>query len=322
MKNFKLVVPGIGFELESNKTYRIEGRVDPESPIAWQKEGISRLQHPLNTLGAIVTFNPTNNMWDTGFYEDSPCYASDKSIAKENVKVFEEHLKSTLEQMLPEGALSPRSDNNFWDDYSFPVNQPLTIRTSTPMNFLGLWVALLHRDIAPKDKADYPIYRQRKTGYTITDVKESSSQRQKLALERSLANTSFLTLISSKKSSDKNFIQGLSKYVGFKANFDTEISILNSQFINWIESSNNSLKNAKSFNKAYEKFGTQEGREELDTWLKLVEAEKKGIITYKRSKYYLGEESLGNNLKIAAEEVNKNHNLKSKLLEVLTDDNK
>jgi hypothetical protein len=321
MENFKLVVPGIGFELESNKTYRIEGRVDTDAPIAWQKQGISRLQHPLNSLPAIVTFDPTVNMWDTGLYASSPCYAADPTIAKDNVEAFEKNLKEMLEQMLPKDALSPSADNNYWDSYSFPINQPLTIRTSTPMNFIGLWFALLHKDVAPKDKKDYPIYRQMKTGYTITDVKENSSQQQKLEYERSLANTQFLILLQSDKKSDKKYLKQICKYVGFKANMNAEPSILNSQFMRWIESTSNSLKNAKTFNQAYERFGNQEGREELDTWMKLLEAEKKGKITYSRSKYYLGEEDLGNNLKIAAEMVNKNHNLKTKLLEELENDN-
>ena len=309
MKDFSVKVPGIDFELESNKTYRIGGRVDSASPDGWKEQGISKFQHPLNSEGAIVRFDAERNVWDTGLYKSSPCYARYPQLGEENQKIFEEFLLEDLKLTMPDDAFSPKANNKYWDEYSFPINQPLTIRTSTPQNFLGMWFALLHYTVAPKEKENFPIYREMRTGYTVVDIKEKSSNKQKSEFEKSKATSKFVNLLESDKKSDKVFLEKLMDYVGFKGNIETEAGILNSQFNYWINNKKESHKNASYFNQTFERFSTEEGREELEIYNNLKDCMKTGSVTFNRSEYYLGEESLGNNLKEADKVVNSDKNL-------------
>lgn len=317
MENFKVRIPNTEFDLETNKTYRIIGKVDPSSPRGFQERGITKFEHPLNGEDATVVFLANRNLWDTGLYEDSPVYAKDRSVGKENVEKFKKHLIPKLESMFPEGALSPKADNTYWDSYKFPLNQNYTVATNTPEAFLGLWFALIGYTIAPEDMKDYPIYREMRTPYVIIDRKEKSSNQQRLSFEKSKAVGNFINYLEK----DKQFIIDVLEYSGFRASEKTDNSILNSQFLNWVENKKNSLQVAKNFNSAIERFSTELGREELETYKTLNKMISEKKVKYERSEYYLGEESLGANIKEAAKRINEDDSLKERLFNLSLNDN-
>lgn len=318
-KTFKVKVPNTNFYLESNKTYRIIGKVDPSAPIGFQERGITKLEHPMNGEDALVRFDSRRNLWDTGLYEGSPCYSTiqDQKQITDTVKVLKENLIPFLKESLPEGALSQKSDNKHWDSYMFPLNQNLTIATNTPESFFGLWTALLTGAIAPEADKNAPRYRELTTPYVLVDRQEKASNEQKLAFTKAIATKNFVNLLLSDNKKDKAHLVDVLNYVDFRAVLDTEDSILNSQFNHWIDNKKSGLKNAEYFNTAFDRFSTEDGKEELEVYKLLKKAVKNNKVVYDRGEYFLGEDSLGNNLKEAGKIINDNDNLKSKLLEVI-----
>lgn len=317
IENFKVRIPNTEFYLESNKTYRIIGKKDPSSPKGFQERGITKFEHPLNGESAIAVYNGQRNLWDTGLYESSPCYGREQRLGEENVKIFNEYLIPKLKEVFPDGALSPKSDNKYWDSYRFPLNQNLTVATNTPESFLGLWFALIGYTVAPEEMQDYPIYREMKTPYLIVDRKERSSNEQNNKFEKSKSIASFVHMLQE----DRETLISILNYVGFRASKDTEDSILNSQFMNWLENKQDSLNNAKNFNEAVKRFSGEKGLEELEIYNTLDKGVKNKKIRYERSEYYIGDKSIGNNLKESAKLVNGDDSLKEALFNLKINDN-
>ena len=316
-ETFKVVVPGTEFTLEANKTYRIIGNVDPSSPIGFQERGITKLEHPLNGEDAIMKFSQDRNMWDTGLYLNSPCYLKPEMKSddvKAAIETLNEKLVPYLKEIFPEGVLENNRENNkYWDSYSFPLNQNLTISTSTPEKFFGLWISILHGQIAPDGEQKKPKYRELQTPYVIVDSGEKASNKQKIAFIRSKAISNFMSTVENKR----EFLTDVLKYSEFTSSSETSISILNSMFTNWIDNKESGSNNASRFNTAFERFNSEEGREELEIYKLLKDGEKSGRITYSRSEYFLGEISIGNNIKEAAKNINVDDKLKGQLLDLV-----
>lgn len=317
MEDFKVRIPGTEFDLESNKTYRIIGKVDPSAPRGFQERGITKFEHPLNGEDARAVFLENRRLWDTGLYEDSPLYAKDKNVGKENVEKFKKHLIPKLESIFPDGALSPKSDNTYWDEYKFPLNQNFTVATNTPESFLGLWMALIGYTVAPEDMKDYPIYREMRTPYVIVDRKEKATNEQGLKFEKSKAIGNFILYLEK----DKEFLIDVLNYSGFKASDKTDDSILNSQFLNWIENKHNSLGTTKSLNENIEKFSSELGREELQVYKMLNKAATNKTLRQERGEYFIGDVSLGSNIRESAVMVNNDDHLKEQLFTLSLNDN-
>lgn len=315
-ENFKVVIPGTKFTLEANKTYRIIGNVDPSSPVEFQERGITKLEHPLNGENGIMRFSRDRNLWDTGLYLGSPRYSEHDVKADDATKAVEtlsEKLVPYLEEILPVGVLANnRSDNNYWDSYSFPLNQNFTISTSTPEKFFGLWVSILHGAIAPDGEQKKPRYRNLSTPYVIVNTAEKTSNKQKIAFSRSKAISNFMLSLED----DKDFLIEVLNYSGFRASAGTSDNILNSMFSTWISSKKEGSKNAKYFNNSFKRLKTEEGKEELEIFKILEKGVKNNTITFTRSEYFLGETSIGTNIKEAAKKINTNDKLKGALLDL------
>ena len=318
-KNFKelefgVKVPGTDFVLRANKTYRIIGRTDESAPDGYKERGITKYEHPLNGQNGVMHFDSQRKLWDTGLYNASPCYSKVKpEEIEETVKALDKNLKPYLEQIYEEGVFeNNRGSNKYWDSYKFGLNQNLTISTNSPENFFGLWTSLLHGAIAPEDEQKNPKYRELGTPYVLVNSAEKSSNKQKNTFAKNEAISSFIAGIKK----DKDHLIDVLKYVGFNAASETSDNILNSTFTNWLENKNEGAKNAGYFNNAIDKFKSKSGKEELAVWNMLNKAVKKGKITHLRGEFFIGEDSIGNNLKTAAEFVNNDDKLKGQLFEL------
>jgi hypothetical protein len=227
-ENFEVKVPNTDFILKANKTYRIIGKKDTSAPDGFQERGITKFEHPLNGESAIVHYSKDRKLWDTGLYENSPCYAKMSSTdINKTVKTLNKHLVSYLEEVFPEGVLKDRKGSNtYWDEYSFPLNQNFTIATNTPEAFFGLWIAILHGHIAPEVNQKAPRYRELSTPYVIIDSAEKTSNKQKYDFAKSRAIAKFINSLED----NRTFLIEVLNYVKFRASEGTSDNILNSMF--------------------------------------------------------------------------------------------
>lgn len=325
MKDFSVRVPGTEFILRSNRSYRIEGKEDPESPIEFRdrEEPFTKIPSPYNTEDAKIVFNPERSIWDTGFYEDSPCYSKEqREYVEETVKTLQENLVVELEKQFPEGALdyrNPGDKKHYLDSWRFVINQKTTIITDTPQNFFGLWAAILDKAVVPKGEENKPIYRALKTPFVIIDRDEKSNKEKTKVFEKANAQRNLLNLVLSEKPKDVEFAVDILEYVGLKGVNKKEPSILTSQFNNWIENKKDSLRNAELFNEELERLSSDEGREELSIFKKIKEGVRTNKISVVRDEMFLRDESIGSNPKTAAKLINKSDNLKTLLFEVINE---
>ena len=310
-------IPNTSFTLKSNTTYRIIGREDTSTPMGYRERGITKLEHPMNGESAVMSFDTNRKIWDTGLYTNSPCYSKvkDSEQISETVEKLTKYLVPHLINILPEDALSYKSSNNYWDSYSFPMNQNLTISTNTPEKFFGMWIALISGKVAPEDDQKNPVYRENGTPYIIINSKEKADRNTSLKFEASKATFNFMKLLDK----NKETLIDILTYSDMKAGLKTEDSILNSQFINWIGNKTTGLKKAQNFNQTVEKFDTPKKREELEIWKMLKKGVSKGEIKLHRSEYFVGDVKIGNNLKVAAKTVNEDKKLKILVTEQLAD---
>lgn len=327
MEDFSVKVPGTDFTLRSNTTYRIEGRIDSEAPIEFQREGFSKIPHPLNYEDAKITFDPNLLIWDTGLYEDSPCYSNvNKEEVKKTVETLKKYLVPSLEKQLPAGSLDYNSEGynekgfpkiQYFDNYKYPINQKTNVTTNTPKDFFGVWAALLSKTVAPEEEQKKPAYRNLRTPFIIIDRKEKASTKQKHEFEKANAQKNLLLLAMSENKKDVDFVIDVLDYVGLKGVNKTEPSIMVSQFNQWINNKTESLQNAKKFNKEVVRLATDEGREELYIYKQIRKALRESKITETRGEYFLKGKSIGRELKQAAKTVNESDNLKQLLSEIL-----
>jgi hypothetical protein len=314
-EDFKVKVPGTDFELQANKTYRVIGKIDTNAPDGYQERGITKYEHPLNGENAIMHFSRERNLWDTGLYENSPCYAKiDTDEINSTVKTLKEKLVPYLKDIFPDNIIdNNKGSNTYWDGYGFPLNQNKTYSTNTPEAFLGIWIGLLHGTLAPEVNVKSPKYRTLNTPFVLVDSGERTSNKQKLDLTKSKATTKFMIALEK----DKKFLIDVLNYSEFRATFKTEGTILNSMFQNWINNPKTGSKNSSTFVNAYELFSNEEGKEQLEIYKLLDKGVKNSKVTYSRSEYYIGENSIGNNIKDAAANINKNDKLKAQLIELV-----
>lgn len=323
MKDFQVKVPGTNFILKSNSTYRIEGKVSEHSPLEFQKAGFTRI--PDKKFGAQVSvkFDPKRKIWDTGFYENSPCYISTRTKKEEVIKTVEtlkKYLLPHLEESLPEGALSQKSTNTYFDDYRENINQKNTYNTYEPLHFWMLWNAFLDYVIAPVDEQKKPVYRDAmiSTPFVIYDGSKKRNQEQDDTFEKAKATSTFMSKLLSDKPADKELLIDVSNYVGFKIGSKTDDKVAISQFENWVTNKQKSRQNVSQFNKKMEYFSKTKNKEELKLYNSVKIALKEGIITKDREELFLQGESLGMDAKKAAQTLNTNKALKKTLLEAMS----
>lgn len=312
-------VPGTSFTLESNKSYTILGRVDESSPAEFKEQGISKIPHPLNSQNATVDFDDTLKVWDTGTFDSSPCYrtVTNKEEVKNTVKELQDKLLPELYKIEPEEHYDYKSNNSYFDEYKFPLIENLKISTNTAKNFFGLWVALVSGAVAPEEESKNPKYRMLRTPYVLVDRKEVANSAQKNKHHQSTAIYNFMNFLNSDKKEKKELLFDILAYSGLRISTKTEETILNTQFTDWIEGKANGAKNAKTFNENAEYFSTTEGQDELQAYNMLLKAKKLNLIVERRGDFYIGENSIGANLKESAKKVLQNSELLNKLEELL-----
>lgn len=315
---FSVVVPGTKFELESNRSYRIMGRATSSSPREFKERSMTKVRNPLNTEAVYPLFDAKREVWDTGLYINSPCYAKvSTEEKKKTISTLETNLIPHLEQDLPEGALSHRESNKYFDSKPLMhVTEPLTVMTNTPQSFYGLFIAIAKGIIAPEKESGNPRYEETATAYKIMNKAEKVDNLQKLDLEKSKATANFLNLLISGKGKDKELLFDILDYVGCRVSKTTSDEILNAQFKNFLNNKKNSIKTAETFNETYKTFKSQKGSQQLHIYKVLKECADKNILTLDRGDYYIKDDNIGASLKEASKAVSSSKVLTAKLMDL------
>lgn len=317
MKDFKVKVPGVDFELASNQIYHIREVSDSNAPDGYQKAGISK--HPLPGIseGIIVPYSNSTRTWNTGFFSGSECIVKEGVNGPKILKSIEQNLLPEL-QVLIEGDLTngKSSNNQLFDEFipfngegigedtsKYKIKGGNMFNTKNPLEFLALWWALIGKQIMPPSKKESYTYKN--CCFVLEDKKQSTSVQQDREFDKSMAISTVMSIVT-KKSNKKelNHLENVLEYVGLKVNLEeTDTKPLISIFSKWCEKGGYNNENAVDFNEVFEKFKSQDSREELVVYIKLLKDIKDSKVKVERTDIIIEGQNLGSDKKSATRKI-------------------
>ena len=319
MKDFKVKVPGLDFELASNQIYHIREIADADGPDGYQRVGITK--HPLPGIaqGIVVPYHEATRTWNTGFFKGSSCLTSEGKEGEKILKTLEKELLPELEPLvngnLRIGKSSPEQ-NKLFDEFvpfngeglgedtsKYKIKGGNMFNTKNPLEFLALWWALLSKQIMPESKKGNPSYKS--CAFVLEDKKQSTSLEQDKEYEKTLAMATVMSIVKNKNNKkDKKHLQNVLEYLGLKIDVEeTEAKPLISIFSKWCEKGGYNNENSKDFNDTFEKFEDEEAKEELVVYIKLLEDIKNSKVKVERRDIFIEGQNLGSDKKSAARKI-------------------
>lgn len=307
-KEFEIPIPQTQFVMKSDSMYQIQPKMDASAPDGFKDAGTTKVISPDigNTVHA--PFNGAMRVWDTGFYKSSPILRGMKDEEKEKfVELVNKHIVKPVEELKGEGALSHQENNPFLDDFGIELKAYRVINTAEPLQRLALYFAVLGKDLAPKEHQSNPIYS--KAQYVIVNREEAVNVRQEREMQKNEAIGLFYVL----QRNDKEKMYDLLDYLGISNSKTTDKATLNSSFNRWLEDKTSGYQNSDIFIKAYNKFESEEGAEELYMYKTLKKLHDKNLIKLQRGEVFLDGKPIGAGYKLAAEYLMNNSDDKKKV---------
>jgi len=313
MKDFKVQVPGMDFELASNQIYHIREVSDSSAPDGYQKAGISK--HPLPNIaeGIVVPHHSATNTWNTGFFEGSACITKEGKKGLAILKILQKELLPEL-QILMEGDLTNgRSSNNkFFDEFipfngegfgedtsKYKVKGGNMFDTKNPLEFLALWWALIGKQIMPPNSTMNGL-----CPFILEDKKQTTSLEQDKEYEKTIAVNTLLTIVNKKDKKELKNLENVLEYIGLTVDLEnTQVKPLLTIFNKWAIKGGYNNENASEFNKVFEKFEEEKNKEELVAYIKLIKDIASGKVKIERRDIFVAGKNLGSDKKQAARRI-------------------
>lgn len=291
-----------GFEVYEDSIYVVNDKIDHDAPSGFLEKGATRL--PSNGVADTFycPFQPSGQngkgIWDTGFYEDSPCYseldAKDRGIVVKAIKA--NVMKPFAALKGGEEALS-HTNNAFWDLEKFKVYAGQVLNTRNTLDRANLYFALRHKKLCPKGEESNPKYRE--TAYTVVDVNKDVKRKDEKIASLFAGIQSFTTCLQN----DRPRLISVLEYMGIRLSEEVEDSSLVSIFNEYVQENESHV---GRFNSLMEQTSTDAGQEMIQVYLKLKKAVSKGNVERaKNGSLHLGDTELGGDLRVAAENIAK-----------------
>lgn len=304
-----------GLVIKTNSIYKITNKLDNNAPSGFRKEGTTKLPSAGigNTVGCrfkIVNDNTKEGIYDTGFYEESPCYAllTDDEV-KSKVKTLQEKIVQPYERRRGKKGLLDHSNSEFWDSFGVDLFDGRFLVTSNPDDLLDLYIAMLSYDLTPKEVEGDPKFRN--SQYCIEDkekVQNIKTERANLMVE---AISNFGRLLSE----DRNTLLNILRYIriiGIADEIDN--STLNALFFEWL---NKDTENPKRFKKTYDLTQNDKTADEVNLFAIISRLAVKNLLDKNGGEYTYKGKVLGADLKTAAKNINSKTELEEIKIELI-----
>ena len=310
MSNNDILFEVNGFKVRANSYYIVKDKDDKSAPTGMQKLGISKMpadgvDEGFYCSGRAVgkrrdKFNPerevTRMLYDTGFYTDSPMYASKpESEVKKQVQDLNKSIVRPMEKLYGKGHLA-HDNYEFWEGKQFKLRSEQLLKTDKLEDLLTLYIALAHKRLVPKGSRKDGNYK--KALYIVVDKatdKEVGEERDSIKLDSSFE---FISMYKRDKATLVNLLSYLGLYVDDKASE----SSLKTTFKGWIDQEHGNLTNAKRFlEKCKEISNKGHWKEIINIYPVLKTMVNKGIIERdSEGMYHYKDTALGTEIKAAA----------------------
>jgi hypothetical protein len=251
-------------------------------------------------VGDVVTapFDISMGVWDTGFYEHSPCLRGmDKESVRKHITQTQKHIVAPVERLKGAGTLNHHENNKFFDTFVINLENKVIFNTAEPLQLLMLYLAVLGRQLAPKAEVGNPQFRP--ASFQVVNRDREVSNREQIDIDTSKATGEMYRLLFS----DKDKLLKIFKYLGISRTAIQDENTFITVFNRYLQDKTDGYRNGKIFLDNMARFSTEEGENELNIYHMLNDLQSADVIKIVRQEYYLGDRNLGNTLKTAAQMV-------------------
>ena len=299
-----------GFEVKKDSLYIVGDKKDGDAPSGYVKLGVSKTPN----VGVDESFgvgfvrrdplNPSVGVYDTGFYEYSPCYEGiETSIRSATVKALKKNVLEPYRQATGISDAFDIENKKFFDEVMFKVYTGKTFNTSDPIHVMELYFALLAHQVAPKGSEGDSKYRE--ASYIVYDNKKKAKEKNEVDLIEFEAIGMFTALYGN----DREKLKAVLRWVGINFADEVDKETLVGMFKNYIR---DSYQKAKIFLDTCMDANTEIGLNKFNIYKRLREIANKGNKISKSPNgiyFYDGDIEIGPDLKSAAENIAKNKDL-------------
>lgn len=296
-----------GFTVKANSTYVIKDKRDMDAPTGYIKAGITKLPSKGVSESFQVNFvsrdNGRTGIWDTGFFEYSPCYRDlDNSSTKPIVAALKKNLLTPYRQAVGNATAFEQENEEFFKKSNFKVYTGKTYNTSDPIEAMELYFGLMTYQVTPKGQEGNTIYDD--SSYIVVDINKDANIKDERALGKFTAIGAFSAMLKA----DKERLISILNYSGMTFAKGIDDTTLIGMFNDYLEGSNEDR--TINFNALVEETESKDGLEKLFLYKTLKEQYVKGGKVSKVSGlYFYDDVEIGSDLKNAALNVTKQSKL-------------
>lgn len=307
VKNNKDVLFTIdGFQVVNNATYLIVDKKDADAPTGFVDAGVSKLPSDGvdESFGVrYVRTTGTKGIWDTGFYDYSPCHA-DLSDAERKivVKALVDNVLKPYKKTTGDEEAFDQKNNKFFDELRFKVSSGKVFNTSDPISRMELYFAIRAYQVAPKGSEGDSKYRE--ASYVLYDTAKNVKQKD----EKNLLFFEAVGVFTKLWENSPEKLITILTWLGFKLAKNPDKGTLVSIFTDYLQGS---YDKTKAFLDIVEESDTTLGFDKLAIFRKLKEVHTKSTKIRKSPSgvYFYDDVEVGGDLKASAENIAKNKDL-------------
>lgn len=297
--------------IEKGCIYQVSPKYDGSAPDGFKKERTTKFLSSHGKNIEAVPFDTRMGVWDTGLYEESPCYAGMPKVeVKRLVNSLQESIVKPIEARLGIGKLDYKEENTFWLDYGIDLHRGRIFNTEQPDQLLQLFQVAIHGKVAPKGSDSNPNYREAQ--FCVENKEEAKTIQQENDTLEINAMGSFYSLLKG----EKDVLALVMNYVGIPLpggkNLDEQVAA--SAFKVFVDHKSDGYTNKTNFLKAVKLSGEKTGYKELAFYEKIQKLIRKKKIEKERENFLLDGDVLGTNPKEIAKKVARNAELQERIL--------
>lgn len=247
MNSKKVLFELHGFQVLEDSIYLVADKMDYSAPTAFQEIGSTVL--PSDGVATTyhcpyIAYSRTEGVWDTGFYELSPCYKNmSKDIVAKEVKALIQNVLTPYRKAIGNEKALDQHNHEHLDKAKWSVYKDKVFKTDDPMDVMALYFALRGREVVPKAKAGDSSFNA--ASYMIIDINQKIKKRDEDASNIFEAIGMFEVLYKT----DKGLLDKILYYLGRAMSEDTTKTAYRGMFKAYLEAS---PANVNSFNKLVE----------------------------------------------------------------------
>lgn len=298
-----------GFNIYKDSIYVVRDKEDLSAPSGFIQAGVTKLPSD----GIKETFqcryiqkSAKTGVWDTGFYEYSPCYAGlPKEIIHDKLKRLEKNVIDPYKQSVGDPNALNHGDDKFWEGLNFSIYTGQVFNTENPEDVLTLYFALLTRQLTPKGLEGDSRYSN--SAYVCLDITEDTKKKDEKSAKKFKAVGIFENLLRT----DRPRLIEMLNYGNLVVSPEIEDDSFRGIFDQFL-SSGEGLKNVDTFLRLVEETSDDVGRSKIAIYIRLKEAYSRNNKVTKNPNgvYYYEDYEIGPDLRAAATNIARTEELK------------